>query len=141
MVGDLCSYPPTPQSTGHFLQLPICHLELKGLIRTSPVQSIHVVRVPTFFRGSITLYGFENVFRRSELLSKLHQHDYRLRKYQFSPGKNLNPLLDKILFILYHSLHCQVKTLLLPYPNRQPGSYSGGKISHAAHKQLMRKEI
>lgn len=98
----MVAFVPTPQTTGRFLQLPLCHLELKGLIRTSPVQSVHVVRVLTLFRGSVTPYGFENIFRRLELLSKLRQHDHRLRKYQFSPGKNLNPLLDKILSILYY---------------------------------------
>lgn len=134
--GDQCQ----KQSIGRFLQLCLCHLELNGLIRTSPVQPGHVVRVLTFFRGSVTPHSFANVFRRQELLSKLRQHDHRLRKYQFSPGKNVNPLLDKILFILYRSLNCHVKTLLLPYPNRQPGSYAGGKISHTAHKQFTREE-
>lgn len=83
-------------------------------------------------------HGFENIFRKLELLSKPRQHDHRLRKYQFSPGKNPNPLLEKnpIHFVSFFKLPSQNLTLTVS----KYRSYSGGKSSHVAHKQLISKE-
>lgn len=79
------SVPNRPPGTFHSYSFTF----LKVFIRASPIQSTWTHKTLPMCRARIIFQGLRNIFRSLELLSKLHQCDHRLRKYQFSPGKIL----------------------------------------------------
>lgn len=93
----------TPQSTVLFPQLPFYLLEDIHQCITS---SIYLDPQKSSQSSEQELQ--RNIFRSLELLSKLHQCNHRLRKYQFPSGKILILFLRKSYSFLYQSLNCQL---------------------------------
>lgn len=116
-----------PQFTGHFPQLPFYFLEgahqcISCTIHLDPQKSSY----------SLEWELYRNIFRSLELLSRLHQCNHRLRKYQFPSGKILILFLRKSYSFLYQSLNCQLYNWPQSCPNMQPSRCSDVKISQDA---------